>query len=203
MRHVAKDFVRIDGQDYWVTDQEAWEAGLGLVLQLRALRGPTMRSQPETSKAEALIREYCMRLRRTPPFVALARAQRKGRLTHEGVVAVLYAMASYWGLFAHYRETPIEVAVLACGYEPRKLRRFMAEIERGRGIGRYVVLADGRLQPTRYLMDLLEPRFSLSQMIEYVRRFPEIAKDQVANPEPTSSLLPHDIELDIGPEDAP
>lgn len=103
--------------------------------------------------ASKLITEYCRRLRQTSDLIDLARVVRTQRLSNEGAIVALGAIATCFEVGAHRRfRDPI---ILAVGFHPRRLAALYATIETGAGIGALVTFRDEAYHPTPRLMELI------------------------------------------------
>lgn len=133
------------------SDSEAFDEGLRLLGQLQLLRGFFGR-EPDNARGDSLIREYCVRLRRSPSSITFARLQREEHLADPWIVAVLYTVSSMLGLRIGGR--PTECAVLAMGADFLQQRWFLFRLQMNRGPGRlFRYSLEGGLGPSTILLD--------------------------------------------------
>lgn len=139
--------------DAFESNQDALETGIRLLSELSALRG-LWGSDFDHVRAQALIHEYCARLRRSGREIALARIQRDENLPDGWIVAVLYAVSNQLGLRSGIRST--DGKALAFGCDLPTMRWFVMRLRERKGPGR--LLVDSRehgLLPSLELLDLL------------------------------------------------
>ena len=135
----------------FLTERDAWTAGVDLLRRLRHLRCVDVHSPVDDEAADDLVREYCRRLRRSD--VLLARIQRMARLTDSGIIVVVYAMACFLGIVR--RGSTREACLLAHGVSPLEMRRTEEQIRCGRGVGKVVFIHQGQPWPSQSLLDYL------------------------------------------------
>ena len=138
----------------FLTERDAWTAGLDLLRRLRHLRCLDLHSRVDDDAADDLVREYCRRLRCSD--VRLSRVQRMARLTDAGVIVLMYSIACFMTVLK--RGSVREACLLAHGVSPLEMRRTEEQIRCGRGVGNVVFIHQGRPWPSQSLLDFLTMR---------------------------------------------
>jgi hypothetical protein len=166
------------------TDREAFEAGYQLLFALRSARFGANFDSPRPEEADALVRNYCQRLRRSSSL-ALARIQRTYHVPDYGMILILFGSTAHFGL-PLYDYSSDSAAFLATGFCPLRMLQIRNGLAGMHGFFRLLtVTTDGRLRISREMSNVLGGRKISENEVKVFRRkiatLPTWTEDEESN----------------------